>query len=197
MFTFTTRLPRDPPTQPQPPPARGQHPCRWQGEGLVFFRQSRPSRRSLRGSSVHRMTVVVRVVAPAPFEAALDAPACASKLVTHQPRSSSLPRDNIDQCCEVRLAANSTSIRLSPDSAAWFRGAEGRQVLAYPPCITDEASEVLDALVRAQHHPDSMRPRRHCGARRLSAHLNDVDRTMRSRLRNPRTRRHPLSARIT
>ena len=40
----------------------------------------------------------------------------------------------------------------SPDSAAWFRGAEGRQVLAHPPCITDEASEVLDALVRAQHH---------------------------------------------
>ena len=34
-------------------------------------------------------------------------------------------------------------------------------------------------------------------ARRLSAHLNDVDRTMRSRLRNLRTRRHPLSARIT
>ena len=27
MFTFTTGLPRDPPTQPQPPPARGQHPC--------------------------------------------------------------------------------------------------------------------------------------------------------------------------
>ena len=82
-------------------------------------------------------------------------------------------------------------------AAAWFRGAEGRQVLAYPPCITDEASEVLDAFVRAQHHPDSMRQRRHCGARRLVEHLNDVDRTMRSRLRNPRTRRHPLSARIT
>eukprot|EP00964_Phaeocystis_antarctica_P071011 scaffold43264_cov41-Phaeocystis_antarctica.AAC.1 len=26
---FTTGLPRDPPTQPQPPPARGQHPYRW------------------------------------------------------------------------------------------------------------------------------------------------------------------------
>ena len=162
MFTFTTRLPRDPPTQPQPPPARGQHPCRWQGEGLVFFRQSSPSRRSLRGSSVHRMTVVVRVVAPAPFEAAPDAPACASKLATHQPRSGSLPRDNIDQCCEVRLAANSTSIRLSPDSAAWFRGAEGRGlVLACLPCITDEAPAVPDTPVRAQHHPDLMRPRRH------------------------------------
>ena len=113
----------------------------------------------------------------APFEAAPDASACAAKLTTHQPRSGSLPRDNIDQCCEVRLAANSTSIRLSPDSAAWFRGAEGRQVLACLPCITDEASEVLDALVRSQHHPDSMRQRRHCGARRLSAHLNDIDRT--------------------
>ena len=31
---FTTGLPRDPPTQPQPPPAREQHPCRWWGEGL-------------------------------------------------------------------------------------------------------------------------------------------------------------------
>ena len=50
----------------------------------------------------------------APFEAAPDASACAAKLTTHQPRSGSLPRDNIDQCCEVRLAANSTSIRLSP-----------------------------------------------------------------------------------
>ena len=44
MFTFTTGLPRDPPTQPQPPPARRQHPCRWKGEGLVIFRPSRPSR---------------------------------------------------------------------------------------------------------------------------------------------------------
>ena len=146
---------------------------------------------------VHRVTVVVRVVAPAPFEAAPDAPACASELATHQPRSGSLPRDNIDQYCEVRLAANSTSIRLSPDSAAWFRGAEGRQVLACLPCITDEASEVLDALVRAQHHPDSMRPRRHCGARRLVDHLNDVDRTMRSRLGIPNTRCHQLSVGIT
>ena len=140
---------------------------------------------------------MVRIVAPAPFEAAPDAPACAVELTTYQPRSGSLPRDNIDQYCEVRLAGNSTSIRLSPDSAAWFRGAEGRQVLACLPCITDEASEVLDALVRSQHHPDSMRQRRHCGARRLVEHLNDVDRTMRSRLSNPNTRCHPLSVGIT
>ena len=136
---------------------------------------------------------MVRVVAPAPFEAAPDAPACASELATHQPRSGSLPCDNIDQYCEVRLAANSTSIRPSPDSSAWFRGAEGRQVLACLPCITDEASEVLDALVRSQHHPDSMRQPRHCGARRLVEHLilNDVDRTMRSRLKYIRILRLP------
>ena len=162
-----------------------------------MFRPYRPSRRSLRGSSVHRVTVVVRVVAPAPFEAAPDASACAVELTTHQPRSLSLPRDNINQCCEVRLAANSTSIRLSPDSAAWFRGAEGRQVLACLPCMTNEVPDVLDAPVRAQHHPDSMRPRRHCGARRLVEHLNDVDRTMRSRLSNPITRFHPQSVGIT
>ena len=113
---------------------------------------------------MHRVTVVVRVVAPAPFEAAPDAPACASELATHQPRSGSLPRDNIDQYCEVRLAANSTSIRLSPDSAAWFRGAEGRQVLACLPCMYHRRGirKVLGAPVRAQHHPDNMRPRRHC-----------------------------------
>ena len=46
-------LPRDPPTQPQPPPARGQHPCRWCCEGLALARLYRPSRRSggrLRGA---------------------------------------------------------------------------------------------------------------------------------------------------
>ena len=67
---------------------------------------------------MHRVTVVVRVVAPAPFEAAPDASACAAELTTHQPRSGSLPRDNIDQCCEVRLAANSTSIRLNSTSTS-------------------------------------------------------------------------------
>ena len=85
-----------------------------------------------------------------------------AELATHQPRSGSLPRAHIDQYCEVRLAGNSTSIRPGPDSAAWFRGAEGRQVLACLPCITDEApAPVPDAPVRAQHHPDLMRPRRH------------------------------------
>ena len=39
-------------------------------------------------------------------------------------------------------------------------------MLACLPCITDEAPEVLDAPVRAQYHPDNMRLRRHCGARR-------------------------------
>ena len=66
-------------------------------------------------------------------------------------------------------------------------------MLACLPCITDEASEVLDALVRSQHHPDSMRQPRHCGARRLVEHpiLNDVDRTMRSRLKYIRILRLP------
>ena len=50
---FTTGLPRDPPTQPQPPPARGQHPYRWCCEGLAPARLYWPSRRSggrLRGA---------------------------------------------------------------------------------------------------------------------------------------------------
>eukprot|EP00964_Phaeocystis_antarctica_P114102 scaffold78064_cov39-Phaeocystis_antarctica.AAC.1 len=68
------------------------------------------------------------------------------------------------------------SFRLPPSRNPFLR-------LGAHPCITNEAPEVLDAPVRAQHHPDNMRPRRHCGARRLVEHLNDVDRTMRSRLR--------------
>eukprot|EP00964_Phaeocystis_antarctica_P015336 scaffold8471_cov91-Phaeocystis_antarctica.AAC.1 len=45
---FTTGLPCEPPTQPQPPPgpARGHHPCRWCCEGLTLARLYRPSRRS-------------------------------------------------------------------------------------------------------------------------------------------------------
>lgn len=49
------------------------------------------------------MTLVARVVAPAPFDAAPDSPTCAAELSAHQPRSVSLPRDQIDQYCEVRL----------------------------------------------------------------------------------------------
>eukprot|EP00964_Phaeocystis_antarctica_P034020 scaffold19344_cov24-Phaeocystis_antarctica.AAC.1 len=47
---FTTGLPRDPPTRPQPPPARGQHPCRWCCEGLALARLYRPSRGGLAGA---------------------------------------------------------------------------------------------------------------------------------------------------
>ena len=51
------------------------------------------------------MTLVARVVAPAPFDATPDGPTCAAELIAHQPRSGSLPRDQFDQYCEVRLAA--------------------------------------------------------------------------------------------
>ena len=131
-------LPGFPVTHPRNhnhPQLGGSTPADGRVKGLSFFDPLGPhgTRRSLRASLVHRVTVLVRIVAPAPFEAAPDAPACAVELATHQPRSGSLPRDNIDQYCEVRLAGNSTSIRLSPDSSAWFCGAEGRQVLACLP----------------------------------------------------------------
>ena len=53
------------------------------------------------------MTLVARAVAPAPFDANPDGPTCAAELATHQSlsRSGSLPRDQFDQYCEVRLAA--------------------------------------------------------------------------------------------
>eukprot|EP00964_Phaeocystis_antarctica_P068956 scaffold41815_cov59-Phaeocystis_antarctica.AAC.3 len=121
---FTTGLPRDPPTQPQPPPAREQHPCRWWGEGLTLARLYRSSRRSggrLRGAP----QCAVRQW-------------CSPELVCWPARSSSLPRDRIAQNCTVRLAANSPSIRTSSDSAAWNGGAEGGQVLGHPPRMTLE-----------------------------------------------------------
>ena len=46
------------------------------------------------------------------------------------------------------------SFRLPPSRNPFLR-------LGAHPCITNEAPEVLDAPVRAQHHPDNMRPRRH------------------------------------
>ena len=51
------------------------------------------------------VTLVARVVAPAPFDATPDGPTCAAESITHQPRSGSLPRDQVDPYCEVRLAA--------------------------------------------------------------------------------------------
>ena len=48
---------------------------------------------------------MARAVAPAPFDANPDGPTCAAELAAHQPRSGSLPRDQFDQYCEVRLAA--------------------------------------------------------------------------------------------
>ena len=60
----------------------------------------------LRGSSgAPAVTLVARAVAPAPFDATPDGPTCAAELVTHQPRSDSLPGDQFDQYCEVGLAA--------------------------------------------------------------------------------------------
>ena len=48
---------------------------------------------------------MARAVAPAPFDAKPDGPTCAAELSAHQPRSDSLPGDQFDQYCEVRLAA--------------------------------------------------------------------------------------------
>ena len=54
-----------------------------------------------------------------------------SELVCWPARSSSLSCDRITQNCTVRLAANSSSIRTSSDTAARNGGAEGGQVLAF------------------------------------------------------------------
>ena len=70
------------------------------------------------------MTLVARAVAPAPFDATPDGPTCAAELATRQPRSGSLPRDQIDQYCEVRLAA--TSLRGTPTRSPQTSRREGR-----------------------------------------------------------------------
>ena len=75
---------------------------------------------------------MVRVVAPAPFEAAPDAPACAVELTSHQPRSGSLPRDNIDQRvlrgeAGWQLNVNTPESRLS-SLVSWRGGPPGARL---------------------------------------------------------------------
>ena len=105
---------------------------------------------------------MARAVAPAPFDATPDGPTCAAELVTHQPRSDSLPGDQFDQYCEVRLAAKANDdTHKSMLSCLGSRGSGGSQVLGYPSLMTTERNHMPHALVRARHHSDSMRWRRH------------------------------------
>ena len=60
---------------------------------------------STRGSSVHRGDTGGTGRRASSFDAKPDGPTCAAELTAHQPRSGSLPRDQFDQYCEVRLAA--------------------------------------------------------------------------------------------
>ena len=80
------------------------------------------------------MTLVARVVAPAPFDAPPDGPTCAAELAAHQPRSGSLPRDQFDQYCEVRLAAKAnddTHKSMLSCLGSWRRGQPGAR-LSFP-----------------------------------------------------------------
>ena len=92
-------------------------------------------RGSTRGSSVHcGDTLVARAVAPAPFDATPDGPTCAAELATRQPRSVSLPRDQFDQYCEVRLSAKAnddTHKSMLSCLVSWFRGQAGAR-LSFP-----------------------------------------------------------------
>ena len=54
-----------------------------------------------------------------------------------------------------------TTTRTSPCSAAWDRGSGGSQVLGCPSLMAPERNHMPLALVRARHHSDSMRWRRH------------------------------------
>ena len=72
------------------------------------------------------MTLVARVVAPAPLDATPDGPTCAAELAAHQPTSGSLPRDQFDQYCEVRVAAKAnddTHKSMLSCMGSWLRGA--------------------------------------------------------------------------
>ena len=92
----------------------------------------------LRGSSraprCTAVTLVARAVAPAPFDATPDGPTCAAELATHQPRSDSLPGDQFDQYCEVRLAAKAnddTHKSMLSCLGSWLRGQPGAR-LSFP-----------------------------------------------------------------
>ena len=89
----------------------------------------------LRGSSgAPAVTLVARAVAPAPFDATPDGPTCAAELATHQPRSGSLPGDQFDQYCEVRLAAKAnddTHKSMLSCLGSWLRGQPGAR-LSFP-----------------------------------------------------------------
>ena len=80
------------------------------------------------------MTLVARVVAPAPFDATPDGPTCAAELIAHQPRSGSLPGDQVDQYCKVRLAAKAnddTHKSMLSCLGSWLRGRPGAR-LSFP-----------------------------------------------------------------
>ena len=83
----------------------------------------------------------------------------------------------------------STTTHTSPCSAAWNRGAGGGQVLGCSNQMTLELNHMPHALVCARHHSDSMRWRSHVESADsgFAAALNNVYRTTRSRLSNPRT----------
>ena len=71
------------------------------------------------------MTLVARAVAPAPFDAKPDGPTCEAELSAHKPRSGSLPGDQLDQYCEVRLAAKAnddTYKSMLSCLVSWIRG---------------------------------------------------------------------------
>ena len=77
------------------------------------------------------VTLVARAVAPAPFDATPDGPTCAAELSAHQPRSGSLPGDQFDQYCEVRLAAkvnDDTHKSMLSCLGSWIRGQPGARL---------------------------------------------------------------------
>ena len=67
-------------------------------------------------------------------DATQDGPTCAAELIAHQPRSGSLPGDQFDQYCEVRLAAkvnDDTHKSMLSCLVSWIRGQPGA-LLSFP-----------------------------------------------------------------
>ena len=74
---------------------------------------------------------MARAVAPAPFDAKPDGPTCAAELSAYQPRFGSLPGDQFDQYCEVRLAAKAnddTHRSMLSCLGSWLRGQLGARL---------------------------------------------------------------------
>ena len=104
---------------------------------------------------------MARVVAPAPFDATPDGPRVRPSCQLTSRGLAAFQATSSTSTARSGWLPRPTTTRTSPCSAAWYRGSGGSQVLCCPSLMTLERNHMPYALVRARHHSDSMRWRRH------------------------------------